>query len=306
MMHTTFTRCILAVCSAVVNTIFSAWANAPWNLSLHRQARRKSQFIAQHCNHCEVKLDILFLRAMRDPLNTGVIFGHTLREKITPEVRWSCESLPPRSEDEHEIYNLVLNSIFAKFGKYLKNLQDSPLNVAIWASSRATAYGLHLGLQRITKTSIGWQWREASQGRKIWHSLYNDKVKILIDRKDSYNMQILQDWKTFRWSGNTWLSNAAAKSIRMKVHVFSGSTSCVGVSHPDPSNTWATQLEEVRSEPGFNEKLNLAAWEVQSRSIFQKIRERANSRTFWWKNHIRVYVQLHCNGWKSICTMPQK
>ena len=64
--------------------IFSAWANAPGNLSLHRQARRKSQFIAQHCNHCEVKLDILFLRAMRDPLNTGVIFGHTLREKITP------------------------------------------------------------------------------------------------------------------------------------------------------------------------------------------------------------------------------
>ena len=45
------------------------------------------------------------------------------------------------------------------------------------ASSRATAYGLHLGLQRITKTSIGWQWREASQGRKIWHSLYNDKWK---------------------------------------------------------------------------------------------------------------------------------
>ena len=62
-------------------------------------------------------------------------------------------------------------------------------------------------------------------------------VETLIDRKDSYNMQILQDWSTFRWLRITLLSDPAAKLIRVKVHVFSDSTLCVGVSNPDASKT---------------------------------------------------------------------
>ena len=54
-------------------------------------------------------------------------------------------------------------------------------------------------------------------------------VNILIDGKDAYNMQVFQDWNTFRWSRITLLSDPAAKLIRMKV-IFSESTSCVGVS----------------------------------------------------------------------------
>ena len=88
-------------------------------------------------------------------------------------------------------------------------------------------------------------------------------MKILIDRKDAYNMQILQSRKTFRWSRTTWLSVPAAKLIRMKVHVLSDSTLCIGVSNPDPSNTWATKLEDVWNEHGFVEILNLAAREVR-------------------------------------------
>ena len=67
----------------------------------------------------------------------------------------------------------------------------------------------------------------------------------MIDRKDAYDMKILQDWNTFRWSRIMLLNDPAAKLIRMKAHVFSDSTLCVGVSNPDPSKNWATKLEDV-------------------------------------------------------------
>ena len=72
----------------------------------------------------------------------------------------------------------------------------------------------------------------------------------MIDRKDAYNMQILEDWNSFRWSRFT-LSNPAAKLMRMKVGVFSD------------SDSWAMKLEDVWNEHGFVEKLNLAAREGQ-------------------------------------------
>ena len=45
--HTTFTQSNLSVSLADVNLSFPAWANVPENLSLHRRAQSKSQFIAQ-------------------------------------------------------------------------------------------------------------------------------------------------------------------------------------------------------------------------------------------------------------------
>ena len=89
------------------------------------------------------------------------------------------------------------------------------------------------------------------------------QVKTLIERKDAYNVQVLQDWNMFRWSRISLLCDPAAKMIRMKVHVFSDSTSCVGVSNPDPSNNCATKWEDVWNEHGHVEKFNLAAREVQ-------------------------------------------
>ena len=38
---------------------------------------------------------------------------------------------------------------------------------------------------------------------------------------------------------------------------------CVEVSDPDPSNNWATTLEDAVSEHGCVDKLNVAAREVQ-------------------------------------------
>ena len=79
------------------------------------------------------------------------------------------------------------------------------------------------------------------------------QVQALIDRTDADNMQVFQDWKTFRWSRTKLLSDPAAKLIRMNSRVLSDSTMCVGVSTPDPSNNWATKLEGVWNEHGFDE-----------------------------------------------------
>ena len=74
-------------------------------------------------------------------------------------------------------------------------------------------------------------------------------------------MQILRDWNTFRWSRITLLSgDPAAKVIRVKVHMFSDSTLCVGVSNLDPSNKWATQLEDVWNEHEFVEENQLGTY----------------------------------------------
>ena len=111
------------------------------------------------------------------------------------------------------------------------------------------------------------------------------QVQTLIERKDSYMMQVSQDWKTFRWSRTTLLSNPAAKLIRMKVHVFSDSTLCVGISNPGPSNNCATILDEVWNEHRFHETLNLAAreehfmWHVLS-----------GASTLDIKKHIQKYL----------------
>ena len=71
-----------------------------------------------------------------------------------------------------------------------------------------------------------------------------------------------QDCETLRWSTITLLSDPAAKIIRMKVHVFTDSTSCVGVTNPDPSNNWATAFDGLWNVHGFDEQLNLTAREI--------------------------------------------
>ena len=85
---------------------------------------------------------------------------------------------------------------------------------------------------------------------------------MLTDRKETYNVQILQDWKTFRWSRITVLSDPVAKLIRMKgSRVFRFHMMCW--SQPDPSNDWATKLEDVWNENGSAETLDLTSREVQ-------------------------------------------
>ena len=71
----------------------------------------------------------------------------------------------------------------------------------------------------------------------------------------------------------------------MKVHVFSDSTLCVGVSNPDPSSIWVIRLEDVCFEHGFVENLDLAAREVQL--IWHVL---PGASTIDTKKHIQRYV----------------
>ena len=123
------------------------------------------------------------------------------------------------------------------------------------ANLQATAYELHLGLQRITKTS------------KDLRQAVQRQVKTLINRKDAHNKQILKDWNTFPWSRIMLLSDPAAELIRMKVHV-SDSILCVGVSNPNASNNWATKWQPEKCD-SFGTYLQLLR-PFKLRSILKK------------------------------------
>ena len=85
----------------------------------------------------------------------------------------------------------------------------------------------------------------------------------------------------------------------MKVHVFSDFTLCVGGSNPDPSNNWATQLEDVWNEHGHVEKLNLVVPEVQ---IVLHVLPVAS--TLDLKKHIQTY--LNCQNVVFFCLFDER
>ena len=70
----------------------------------------------------------------------------------------------------------------------------------------------------------------------------------------------------------------------MKVHA-SQVLHCFGVSNPDPSNTWATKLEDVWNEHGFVEHFHMASREVQ---IFGHVLPGASTLSV--KKHFQRYL----------------
>ena len=174
-----------------------------------------------------------------------------------------AKKFKPQSEGEDSFYNQVLNSTCARFGEDPNNIQNFPLNVAIWSQVTRDCLWASSWLTKDHENFYRMAMKKSSPGTQDLTQSVQRQVKILIDRKGAYNMQILQDWNTFRWSRISLLSDPAAKWTRMKFHVFSDSTLCVGVSNPDPSNNWATKYKYVRNEHGFVENFNLAAREVQ-------------------------------------------
>ena len=125
------------------------------------------------------------------------------------------------------------------------------------------------------------------------------QVKILIDRKDEYKVEILQDWNAFRCSRIYVAGRSGEISRVLRIHIV-----CWRLK------SWSIQLlgnqvGECRNEHGFVEKLNLAA-----RALCSELLERAESRVFRSKDHIHAYVQRHWmdkerqNG--KVCIMRRK
>ena len=56
-----------------------------------------------------------------------------------------AKNIAPQSQDEHENFNQVLDSMCSSFGEYPTNLQDFRSTLRIGAKIRATAFELHLG-----------------------------------------------------------------------------------------------------------------------------------------------------------------
>ena len=122
------------------------------------------------------------------------------------------------------------------------NLQESLLNVAIWSQFTSDCLWASSWLTKDHEDFKRMAMNRSFPRTQDLILSVRRQVKTLIERTDAYNKQKLQDWNTFRWSRITLLSDPAATLIRMKVHVFSDSTLCVGVWNPDPSNKWATKI----------------------------------------------------------------
>ena len=147
-----------------------------------------------------------------------------------------------------------------RFGKNPAYVQDPRSTLRFGANVPAIACGLHLGLQKITKI-----FRRLAMNRSFSRTqdLMQSVQRQVKNSDRSKRLMQPANLAGFRWSRITLLRSPAAKLIRMKVHVLSDSTLCVGVSNPDPSNNWTTKLEDVGNEHGFVEQMNVAAREVR-------------------------------------------
>ena len=89
------------------------------------------------------------------------------------------------------------------------------------------------------------------------------QVRTFTERKDAYNMQVSQDWKTFRWSRTMLLSDPAANfdqdesSRVLRFYIVCWSLKSISIQQLD------NKLDDVWKEHGFAEHLKFTAQEVQ-------------------------------------------
>ena len=254
---------------------FPAWVNVPENLSLHRLARSMSQFTAQQWQREKLPIK----------MPTWTIAQHHQNTKLeaTPSVK-NCSSgqleatggsgsgRPVAAEDSsssrhwwrkvHQEVQRSCKKIQAAERGWARILRSSigEYSCKIWRRSFQSRFRaqrcnlepihkrLHLGFiltdigsRRLSK---GCRWTEVSQEHKIWCSPYNDKWEQWRNATTHTTCNYCRI-EHISLVKNTLLSDPAAELIRTKVHVFSDSALCVGISNPDPSNNWATKLDDV-------------------------------------------------------------
>ena len=144
---------------------------------------------------------------------------------------------------------MVLDSICAKFRKDPADLRDF---------SRAAACGLHFGQARITRSSNKWRWTKVSQQHKFKYSPCNDKCKHWSNAKMRLICRYRRSGKHFAGHEvRCWVIQQQNQDESPRVLRF------CSVRWNHKYNNWATPLDEVWNEHGFDEPLNLAAREVQ-------------------------------------------
>ena len=125
-------------------------------------------------------------------------------KEVHEEVRRSCREFQATERGR------ARSSFCAKFSKDPTKLQIFRSMLRSGANSRATAYGLHFCWPMIAKTSKRMAMHHRFPRSQDLIQSVQRQVKTLIVRNDAYNMYILQDWNTLRWSRLTLLSDPAA------------------------------------------------------------------------------------------------
>ena len=144
--------------------------------------------------------------AVKGPPNTGEGNVHpqtnTDLEQHRKRFDDAARSFQPQNQEQQDFYTMVMHSFCAQLGEEPTHLRDFPFNVKRTAMKNifTTTQDLIQSVQR--------------------------QMQSLIERKDAYNVQVSKDWKTFRWSRMTLLSDPEAALISMKVHVFPDSILC--------------------------------------------------------------------------------
>ena len=100
------------------------------------------------------------------------------------------------------------------------DLRKSPVDIASWSQISSdclrASFWLSNDHEEFNQAAMN---KHCARTQVLTQSVQR-QVQTLIELKDAYKMQVLQDWRTFRWSRITLLSDPAATMIRMKVHVF--------------------------------------------------------------------------------------
>ena len=147
-------------------------------------------------------------------------------------LKWtSAKNFKPQSEEEHEFYNEILDSNFARFGEGPTNLQDFP---AQRCHLEPIFGGLPMGFIL------------ADQGSRNARS---DTVRTTTSENTDRSQRTCKICRTgtFRWSKITSLSDPAAKFVRIKVYAFSNSTLCWSLESRS-----IQKLQDVWNEHGLS------------------------------------------------------
>ena len=191
-----------------------------------------------------------------------------------------------QSEEEHEFCGSVLESICARFGEYPANLQDFPLNFAIWSQFTFDCVWASSWLTKdhedpsTTTSEITDRTHRRKQYARLEHI-------SLVKNYDS------------EWSSSENGRDDRSRVLRLYIVCWSLESRSIQLL--------GTKLKDARNEQGFVEKNNLAAREVQfvwhvspgasALDIKKNIQKDLNGQNpqnpLWWEDHVHVCVKRH-------------
>ena len=126
------------------------------------------------------------------------IFFQTLMEKRTSESSMILQRISRRRVRESTNFTIKCRSLCARCGERPTNLYNSPLNVAIWSQITSDCSWASSWLTKdhddFKRIAMNTSFPRTQSLRVSVQRL----VKTLVQSKDAYNMQFLQDFNTFR------------------------------------------------------------------------------------------------------------